>query len=47
MKKLIHKYITFWLIPFYKRKIAGRLKSIYNKYQCWKYGIESHDTLNK
>lgn len=41
MKKITHKYITSWFIPFYKRKIAPKFKLWYDKYIDWKYGIKS------
>jgi hypothetical protein len=39
MKNLIHKYITSWAIPKYKR-LVPKLKSMYNKFIDWKYGIK-------
>ncbi len=40
MKNLIHKYIGWWFIPFYKRKIAPSFKLWYDKFIDWRYGIK-------
>lgn len=39
MKNLINRYILSYFRPKYKR-LAPKLKSIYNKFTDWRYGIK-------